>query len=92
MAVPGPPVESQKASLIGNGSCGVFSRRWKTGNWQTLRACIPWFMDGDFSLPAAEFNSLDREDPPASEEGARSGPELGYWNRPQPRTGPDPCT
>ena len=40
MALPRPPVESQKASLIGNGSCGVFSRWWKTGNWQTLQPMV----------------------------------------------------
>lgn len=40
------------------------------GKLEIGRPCIPWFMDGDFSLPAAEFNSLDREDPPASEGGS----------------------
>lgn len=63
-----------------------------SGKLEIGRPCIPWFMDGDFSLVAAGFNSLDPEDPPASDEGARSGSAVGYWNRPQPRTGSDPCT
>lgn len=52
------------------------------GKLEIGRPCIPRFVDGDFSLPAAEFNSLDREDPPASEEAARSGSAPGLLESP----------